>query len=195
MNRALETGILVAAGAAVIALGRRRLPGRLLSRLRRTPPPSGVDERVARELRRLTPSPVHVTVERGGVVLTGHVRTDERGTIVRELAGLEGVDSVTDLMTEHRDLRDLEAEALVEVTRRGRAPARRAAGLVTAGAGAGLAVAGARLGGRFGRFAETAGLALVAVGAVATVVRRVRARRVRARAVRPRAEPVAELPW
>lgn len=63
-------------------------------------------ERAVREkLDGLTPhaTAMHVSGENGCVILTGDVLTDERALIVREVATVEGVDAVVDLLDEHRE--------------------------------------------------------------------------------------------
>ena len=63
-------------------------------------------ERAVREkLDGLTPhaTALQVSGDNGCVILTGDVLTDERALIVREAATVEGVDSVVDLLDEHRE--------------------------------------------------------------------------------------------
>ena len=57
------------------------------------------------KLEHLTPHAraVSVTGEHGCVVLTGDVLTEERALRVREAATIDGVDSVVDLMSEHKE--------------------------------------------------------------------------------------------
>jgi uncharacterized membrane protein len=68
----------------------------------RTPP---IERAVREKLDGLTPhaTAMHVTGENGCVILTGDVLTDERALIVREVATVEGVDAVVDLLDEHRE--------------------------------------------------------------------------------------------
>lgn len=74
----------------------------LADELMRTPP---IERAVREKLDGLTPhaTAMHVTGENGCVILTGDVLTDERALIVREVATVEGVDSVVDLLDEHRE--------------------------------------------------------------------------------------------
>lgn len=63
-------------------------------------------ERAVREkLDGLTPhaTAMHISDENGCVILTGDVLTDERALIIREVATVEGVDAVVDLLDEHRE--------------------------------------------------------------------------------------------
>jgi uncharacterized membrane protein len=74
----------------------------LVKHLMRTP----IERAVREKLDGLTPhaTALHVSGESGGcVILTGDVLTDERALIVREAATVEGVDSIVDLLDEHRD--------------------------------------------------------------------------------------------
>ncbi len=100
---------MLALGTLVVALaGGRSQRGRVLSRLsrlrRRPVPDDTLETRVKRRLTHLSPHAalLHVTLEHGCVTLAGLVRTEERAKIVREIARLDGVDSVIDLMTESR---------------------------------------------------------------------------------------------
>jgi hypothetical protein len=105
MRRVLKATVALLLGAAVLALaGGRKNRARVLALLRRPRiPDATVEDRVVAKLERMTGhSAVHAATEHGCVVLTGHVLTSERGAIVREIAKLRGVDSVVDLMTEHR---------------------------------------------------------------------------------------------
>lgn len=127
-------------------------------------------ERAVREkLDGLTPhaTALHVTGENGCVILTGDVLTDERALIVREAATVEGVDSVVDLLDEHREHDGIAALAqhgpqLPTVPRMRSMLARTvhpALRLAAAGAGVGAMASGLRLRG-------TAGVSLGIVGGV-----------------------------
>ena len=93
---ALERGARRRGGSAVGARG-------LLARLR---PEPVADETVAVGVRRKLartahePEAIAVRIEHGCVDLRGPVETRERARIVRAVAGVHGVDSVIDLMTE-----------------------------------------------------------------------------------------------
>lgn len=131
--------------------------------LMRTP----IERAVREKLDGLTPhaTALHVTGENGCVILTGDVLTDERALIVREAATVEGVDSVVDLLDEHREHDGIAALAqhgpqLPTVPRMRSVLARTvhpALRLAAAGAGLGAMASGLRLRG-------TAGVSLGIVG-------------------------------
>lgn len=124
---------------------------------------------VREKLDGLTPhaTALHVTGENGCVILTGDVLTDERALIVREAATVEGVDSVVDLLDEHRQHDGIAALAqrgpqLPTVPRMRSMLARTvhpALRLAAAGAGLGAMASGLRIRG-------TAGVSLGIVGGV-----------------------------
>jgi uncharacterized membrane protein len=125
-------------------------------------------------LTRLTPhaGAIHLSAEHGCVVLTGDVLTSERARVVREVAGVEGVDSVVDLMTEHR--RDDGIAALATKGPRLASVARAHPAVVTpvpptlriaaTGIGLGLIIASVRLRGWLAAAAATGGGLLLAGG-------------------------------
>jgi uncharacterized membrane protein len=80
--------------------------------LMRTP----IERAVRDKLDGLTPhaSALHVSSENESIILTGDVLTDERALLVREAAAVEGVDSVIDLLDEHR-----EPDGIPALTQRG----------------------------------------------------------------------------
>ena len=81
----------------------RRRVGRLLALARPAPTSDRVTlERVRRVVGKTATQPhlIHATVEHGCVELRGPVVTRERARLVRAIAGVSGVDSIVDLMTE-----------------------------------------------------------------------------------------------
>jgi uncharacterized membrane protein len=128
-----------------------------------------IERAVRQKLDGLTPhaTALHVTGDNGCVILTGDVLTDERALIVREAATVEGVDSVVDLLDEHREHDGIAALAqhgpqLPTVPRMRSMLARTvhpALRLVAAGAGLGAMAGGLRLRG-------TAGVSMGILGGV-----------------------------
>lgn len=115
---------------------------------------SPIERAVRDKLDGLTPhaTAMHVSGDNGCIILTGDVLTEERALIIREVATVEGVDSVVDLLDEHREPDGIAALAqkgpqlptvprVRSVLARSLHPALRVA---AAGTGLGLLVAGAR---------------------------------------------------
>lgn len=179
MRTVTKTMLGIAGGAAAVALfdgPAARAAARLRAAVasRRAPAGSTTEALVRERLVRLTPHAraVHVGVEHGCVVLTGDVLTEERALLVREAATVDGVDSVVDLMSEHKDPDGIpalvvETPKLPTVPRfrsvlvRSAPPALRVA---AAGAGLGLAVSGFRMRGTVGVPLGVAGGVLMALG-------------------------------
>lgn len=155
--------------------------GRIVKVLRpKTRPDGDVAELVRGKLPLLASEPqdIAVEVEHGCVVLRGAVSARERAHLVRAVAIVRGVDSVIDLLHE-RESGAPASERPAVATRRlplvaVRAPWPRAPRLVAAGAGAGLALAGARVGGALGIPLALAGVLLFVRAATGATLRRPR---------------------
>lgn len=178
MRTSVKTMLGIAGGATAMILldghATRAIGGvrRLLAR----EPECGatVQAAVRRKLDALTPhaGAIHVSDEQGCVTLTGDVLTEERALIVREVATVEGVDSVVDLMTEHVTPDNIPALVVAtpklptvprvrSVIARSASPALRVAAVA---AGIGVAMAGLRLRGAAGVPLGILGGVLVAGG-------------------------------
>src|SRR5262245_26460846 len=117
--------------------------------------PTPIERAVREKLDGLTPHATAMSVkgEHGCIILTGDVLTEERALIIREVATVEGVDSVVDLLAEHREPNGIAAleqkgprlptvPRVRSVIARSVHPALR---IVAAGTGLGVLVAGARM--------------------------------------------------
>ena len=182
MRTALRTGIGVAAGAVTMLLLDDRVRDALgaVTRVVRRPPVPGsaLATAVQQKLEHVTPHgrAVSVSADHGCIVLTGDVLTDERALLVREVAAMDGVDAVVDLLTEHRAPDGIPAlcasgPALatvppVDAGERRIAP--RVARATAVGAGVGLALAGVSMRGARGASFGVAGALLVAAGLAGT---------------------------
>lgn len=145
---------------------------RLIARERQ--PDATLAATVRGKLDGLTPhaGAIHVTEEHGCITLTGDVLTEERALLVREVATVDGVDSVVDLMNEHVAPDGIPALVVPTpklptvprvraVIARSASPALR---IGTVGAGIGLAMAGFRVRGLLGVSLGIAGGVLIAGG-------------------------------
>lgn len=178
MRTALQTLLGIAGGATAMIL----IDGhatRAVARMRRLLAPAPerhatVQSMVRGKLDGLTPhaGAIHVGDDHGCITLTGDVLTEERALIVREVAAVPGVDSVVDLLTEHRAPDDIPAlvvrtpklptvPRVRAVIARSASPALR---ITATGAGLALAVAGFRGRGRRGIPLGIAGGVLMAAG-------------------------------
>jgi uncharacterized membrane protein len=169
-----KTTLGVAAGAAaMVLLEEEAVPALARARERRrgADKERGMVRAVSEKLEHLTPHAraVNVTGEHGCVVLTGDVLTEERALLVREAATIDGVDSVVDLMHEHKEpdgIAALVADApqLPTVPPARRRPllvrsASPALRLAATAAGLGIAATGFRMRGRRGALGVPLGIA------------------------------------
>lgn len=136
---------------------------RMSRRLRSQPSTDhDVETRVRATLQTRARQQVHARADRGCVVLSGTVGTEDRADVVQDVARVRGVDSIIDLMSERMSRALRRAPIAVATASRPRLFGFHHPAL--AGVGLGLAVAGLRLRTRVGLSLAAFGVVLLAKG-------------------------------